>query len=147
LAGGSGSRLWPLSRADRPKQFWPLTGTRSLLQDTVWRLAGLAHDMPYVVCHEPHRSLVAEQFQDMEGQTSAHILLEPCARNTAPAIALAALHARRNGQDPLLLVLPADHAMTDIPAFHNAIRQAAILAERGFLATFGVFPSHAATGY
>src|SRR5690625_1900053 len=104
LAGGSGSRLWPLSRADRPKQFWPLAGTRSLLQETTWRLAGLPHDTPYVICNEQHRFLVAEQLLDMEGQASAHILLEPCARNTAPAIALAALHARQNGQDPLLLV-------------------------------------------
>jgi mannose-1-phosphate guanylyltransferase len=146
LAGGSGSRLWPKSRAALPKQFLRLTGELTMLQDTLARLSGTAAQQPIVICNEAHRFLVAEQLRQ---QNIAHggILLEPVGRNTAPAIALAALHASLNGEDPLLLVLAADHLITDAPAFHQAIKHAQVLAEQGKLVTFGIVPDSAQTGY
>lgn len=146
MAGGSGTRLWPASRELYPKQFLPLLGEESMLQQTVRRLEGLPHATPLFVCNEEHRFLAAEQLRQC-GLESAPLLLEPEGRNTAPAIALAALHATRNGDDPLLLVLAADHAMDEASAFHQAVDEAAALAAEGHLVTFGVVPTSAETGY
>jgi mannose-1-phosphate guanylyltransferase len=146
LAGGSGSRLWPKSRAALPKQFLRLTSNLTMLQDTVARLEGTQAEKPIVICNDSHRFLVAEQLRQQDIQHGG-ILLEPMGRNTAPAIALAALHASLNGDDPTLLVLAADHLINDNKAFHKAIAQAEILAEQGKLVTFGIVPDSAHTGY
>lgn len=146
LAGGAGTRLWPLSREHRPKQFLNLLGPQSLLQQTLARLDGLPCHTPYVICNEAHRFLAAEQLRQA-GVQGAHLFLEPVARNTAPALALAALDAVRDGDDPLLLVLPADHVIRNVPAFHDAVAQAAELAEQDRLVTFGIEPECAETGY
>lgn len=148
MAGGTGSRLWPLSRELKPKQFLPLTDSGlSMLQATVRRLQGLgAMGTLRVICNEEHRFLAAEQLRTL-GQGPAHILLEPVGRNTAPAIALAALHAQAHTPDALLLVLAADHLIPDEAAFEAAVQAARPLAEAGKLVTFGVVPTHAETGY
>uniref|UniRef100_A0A486XT12 mannose-1-phosphate guanylyltransferase n=1 Tax=Rheinheimera sp. BAL341 TaxID=1708203 RepID=A0A486XT12_9GAMM len=147
LSGGSGTRLWPLSRAKKPKQFLPLLNNKSMLQNTLLRLKGLANlAPPMLICNEDHRFMVAEQLRELAlGQPT--ILLEPEGRNTAPAIALAALKAIADGSDPLLLVLAADHAIKDIPAFHRAIELATPAAEQGRLVTFGIVPTSPHTGY
>ena len=143
LSGGSGTRLWPLSRELYPTQLLKLVGTHTMLQDTVLRLAGLDAAPPVVVCNESHRFLVAEQLRQL-GLKARAIVLEPVGRNTAPAIALAAYAA-----DPgaLLLVLPADHVIRDAPAFQDAIRRALPAAEAGRLVTFGIVPDAPETGY
>ncbi len=146
LAGGSGTRLWPLSREHKPKQFLPLSGEASMLQQTLQRLDGLSCQSPLIICNEQHRFLAAEQLRQI-GTEDASILLEPCGRNTAPALALAALHAMVDDNDPLLLVLAADHIIQNVPAFHQAVLQAAILAGQGKLVTFGIVPVRAETGY
>ncbi|WP_313252259.1 mannose-1-phosphate guanylyltransferase/mannose-6-phosphate isomerase [Stenotrophomonas sp.] len=146
LSGGSGTRLWPLSREAYPKQFLPLTGERTMLQATWLRVADIAAHPPIVVANESHRFVAAEQLQQA-GTAPSAILLEPIGRNTAPAIAAAALEARRNGDDPLLLVLPSDHLINDIARFHQAIAQAAAIAEQGKLVTFGIQPTAPETGY
>lgn len=146
LAGGSGTRLWPLSRTEHPKQFLPLLGERTMLQLTLDRLGELEHRAPIVVCNESHRFLAAEQLRTI-GIGDARLLLEPAVRNTAPAIALAALEARRDGEDPLLLILAADHHLPDSAAFANAVEQARSHADAGLLMTFGVTPVRAETGY
>ncbi|MGZ0783866.1 mannose-1-phosphate guanylyltransferase/mannose-6-phosphate isomerase [Pseudomonas saponiphila] len=147
MAGGSGSRLWPLSRQLHPKQFLPLLDSnRSMLQATIGRLHGLDHQSPLLVCSEDHRFLAAEQLRQI-GLDNAKILLEPVARNTAPAIALAALQAMADGQDPILLVLAADHLIADDKTFQESIKKAEALAELGSLVTFGVVPTSAETGY
>lgn len=146
LAGGAGTRLWPLSRQLNPKQFLKLTGERTMIQDTVKRLDGLACSSPVLVCSEEHRFLAAEQMRQL-GFESPMVLLEPCPRNTAPAIALAALQALTDGSDPLLLVLPADHLIRDIERFHSGVEAAIELAETGMLVTFGVVADRAETGY
>jgi mannose-1-phosphate guanylyltransferase/mannose-6-phosphate isomerase len=146
LSGGSGTRLWPLSREAYPKQFLPLTGERTMLQATWLRVADVAAHPPIVVANESHRFVAAEQLQQA-GTAPSAILLEPIGRNTAPAIAAAALEARRNGDDPLLLVLPSDHLINDIARFHQAIAQAAAIAEQGKLVTFGIQPTAPETGY
>ncbi|MBB3063056.1 mannose-1-phosphate guanylyltransferase/mannose-6-phosphate isomerase [Microbulbifer rhizosphaerae] len=147
LCGGTGSRLWPLSRECYPKQFLPLAGSRTMLQDTALRLDGLEGlQAPILVCHEEHRFAAAEQLQEIDRKPRS-ILLEPCARNTAPAIALAALDALAGGEDPLLLVLPADHVVADAVAFRRAAKAAGELAQRGHLVTFGIVPDCAETGY
>jgi mannose-1-phosphate guanylyltransferase len=146
MAGGSGTRLWPLSRELFPKQFLALAGEDSMLQATIRRLDGLPVSAPVVICNEAHRFLAAEQLRQL-GALSQNILLEPAARNTAPAVALAALHARRDGDDPLLLVLAADHMIGDTAAFQCAIQAALPLAESGHLVTFGIVPSSPETGY
>jgi mannose-1-phosphate guanylyltransferase / mannose-6-phosphate isomerase len=152
LSGGAGTRLWPLSRELYPKQLLPLTGTRTMLQQTLLRLDGLATTAPVIVCNEAHRFLVAEQLRQLRIEPRATIL-EPFVRNTAPAIALAAHAALKghaaqaNALDPVLLVLPADHVIRDIPAFHAAMRAALGAADAGQLATFGVIASTPETGY
>lgn len=146
MAGGSGSRLWPLSRELFPKQFLPLASDRAMLQVTVDRLQGLTDEQPLVICNEAHRFLVAEQLRQLGG-LGQNILLEPAGRNTAPAIALAALHATRDGADPLLLVLAADHVIADVTAFQQAISRAIPYAEQGALVTFGIVARRPETGY
>ena len=147
MAGGSGSRLWPLSRQLNPKQFLPLADAElSMLQATIKRLDGLDVALPRLICNEQHRFLAAEQLR-LLGMEQANILLEPIGRNTAPAIALAALQVCSEADDPVLLVLAADHLIQDVPAFHASINTALPLAEAGKLVTFGIVPSHAETGY
>ncbi|ROR07721.1 mannose-1-phosphate guanylyltransferase/mannose-6-phosphate isomerase [Erwinia sp. JUb26] len=146
MAGGTGSRLWPMSRELYPKQFLRLNGDNSMLQETVVRLTGLDTFSPMLICNEQHRFLAAEQLRQI-GHLSNNIILEPVGRNTAPAIALAALSATANGEDPLLLVLAADHLIADIHAFHHAVNTAIPLAEQGKLVTFGIVPTGPETGY
>lgn len=146
MAGGSGSRLWPLSRQLNPKQFLPLTGEGSMLQETLKRLEPLEHRAPLLICNEEHRFLVAEQVRQ-QGISGARILLEPEGRNTAPAIAVAALHAIAEDPNALLLVLAADHLIRDVARFHESIGHAQMLAEQNQLVTFGIVPTHAETGY
>ncbi|HYP78847.1 MAG TPA: mannose-1-phosphate guanylyltransferase/mannose-6-phosphate isomerase [Steroidobacteraceae bacterium] len=143
LSGGSGTRLWPLSRELYPKQLLPLVGERTMLQETALRLEGLGAAAPIVVCNDAHRFLVAEQLRQL-GLAPQAIILEPAGRNTAPAIALAALQAK---PDALLLVLPADHVIRDVPAFQAAIRVAEPAARAGKLVTFGIVPTAPETGY
>ncbi|HSR65978.1 MAG TPA: mannose-1-phosphate guanylyltransferase/mannose-6-phosphate isomerase, partial [Xanthomonadaceae bacterium] len=146
LSGGSGTRLWPLSREAYPKQFLPLAGEDTMLQATWQRVAPMADAAPIVVANEEHRFLVAEQLRQAGAPTPA-ILLEPVGRNTAPAIAAAALQATADGDDPLLLVLPSDHVVRDADAFRAAVGQAAAAAERGALVTFGIHPTGPETGF
>ena len=142
MAGGSGTRLWPLSRAAHPKQFLRLHGEDTMLQATVKRLSGLDIQASITICNEEHRFFVAEQLREIDKLGS--IILEPVGRNTAPAIALAALTAK---DDPLLLVLAADHVIQDQDAFNAAVMRALPHAEAGKLVTFGIVPSHPQTGY
>ncbi|WP_339386222.1 mannose-1-phosphate guanylyltransferase/mannose-6-phosphate isomerase [Vibrio caribbeanicus] len=146
MAGGSGSRLWPLSRTLYPKQFLSLTSSSTLLQETVNRLDGIEHELPLLICNEEHRFIVAEQLRQKNLNHSG-IILEPVGRNTAPAIALAALRAIQNGQDPLLLVLAADHVIKDHSAFIQSVQEAVPEAESGKLVTFGIVPTAPETGY
>ncbi|ALS93733.1 mannose-1-phosphate guanylyltransferase/mannose-6-phosphate isomerase [Xanthomonas oryzae] len=146
LSGGSGTRLWPLSRESYPKQFLPLVGDKSMLQSTWLRAAPVAAHAPIVVANEEHRFMAAEQLQQLGVKPSA-ILLEPKGRNTAPAIAVAALEATRDGADPLLLVMPSDHVIQNEAAFQAAVTAAAAAAEQGKLVTFGIKPTAPETGY
>ncbi len=147
LSGGVGSRLWPLSREGFPKQFQPLAGQQSLIVETVTRLSGLPDlGAPLVVCNEAHRFMVAEQLRQ-QGVDGAAIVLEPSGRNTAPALALAALQSVAGGDDSVLLVLPADHVIGDVSAFHAAVRAGMPHAEGGALVTFAIAPDSPETGY
>ncbi len=146
LSGGSGTRLWPLSREAYPKQFLPLAGELTMLQATWKRVAPIAARGPLVIANEEHRFVAAEQLQQV-GAEPAAIILEPVGRNTAPAIAVAALEATRDGADALLLVLPSDHVITDEAAFRSAVQAAAGAAEAGKLVTFGIVPTGPETGY
>ena len=147
LSGGSGTRLWPLSREAYPKQFLPLVGEDTMLQATWRRVATIADLPPIVVANEAHRFLAAEQLR-LVGVEHAAIVLEPQGRNTAPAIAAAALQAmREQGEDPVLLVLPSDHVIADAEGFRAAVRAALPAAERGALVTFGIVPTAAETGF
>jgi mannose-1-phosphate guanylyltransferase/mannose-6-phosphate isomerase len=149
LSGGSGTRLWPLSREHYPKQLLPLVNDRTMLQDTALRLVGMADvAAPVVVCNEQQRFMVAEQLRQVAVAPQA-ILLEPVGRNTAPAVAVAAMAAIAAGgeDDPLLLVLPADHVIRDAAAFQAAVRDALPAAREGKLVTFGVVPTSPETGY
>lgn len=158
MSGGSGSRLWPQSRALNPKQFLPLVNEQSMFQNTISRLDGLdSVRAPLVIANEDHRFLVAEQLRQM-GRSAEAIILEPVGRNTAPAVALAALstlnhntheevHASDGKGEPMLLVLAADHVIRDEKAFHQAVEAALPAALDGKLVTFGIVPSHAETGY
>ena len=146
LAGGSGTRLWPLSRKHHAKQYLALDGTITLLQATVERIGALSCASPFVICNEETRFLAAEQMRQV-GQDKALIFLEPAGRNTAPAIALAALEAISGGDDPVLLVMPADHKINNSEAFRAAVDIAQSLAVLNHLVTFGITPTHPETGY
>lgn len=146
MAGGTGSRLWPMSRELYPKQFLRLYGQNSMLQETILRLSGLKTYEPTVICNNEHRFLVAEQLRQMD-KLSQNIILEPVGRNTAPAIALAALKATQNGDDPIMLVLAADHIINNQQVFHDAISVAENYALAGHLVTFGIVPNAPETGY
>lgn len=148
LSGGSGTRLWPLSREKYPKQLLPLIGEDSLLQATVRRMEGLADvqlGAPLIVCNEEYRFVIAEQLRLMD--TKGTILLEPIGRNTAPALTLAALAAMREGGDPILLVMPADHVILDVAGFQKVVRKGITLASEGAMVTFGIKPDSPETGY
>ena len=147
LSGGSGTRLWPLSRNEYPKQYLPLAGDNTMLQETILRLSGLDNLAdPIIVCNVDHRFLVAEQCQQI-GVKNPIILLEPVGRNTAPAIAAAALQSLKASDDTIMLVLSADHVIQDIDVFHESIKIASGQAQDGKLATFGILPTEANTGY
>ncbi len=146
LSGGVGSRLWPVSREGHPKQFLPLAGEISMLQETLQRTAGLEAAASIVVCNEDHRFMVAEQLRQL-GLEAGGLILEPQGRNTAPAVALAAVHAVDSDPDAVLLVLPADHLIRDVDAFVAAVGMALPLAREGRLMTFGVVPTSPETGY
>ena len=146
LSGGVGSRLWPVSREAHPKQFLPLATELSMLQDTLQRTADLQAAAPMVVCNEEHRFMVAEQLRQV-GLSASAIILEPEGRNTAPAVALAALQALEVDPEAVLLVLPADHLIQDVSSFVGAVGKAMPLASQGQLMTFGVVPTQAETGY
>lgn len=155
LSGGSGTRLWPLSREAYPKQFLPLTSEHTMLQETVRRLDGIeqehpgreiAVESPIIVCNATHRFLVAEQFRLMR-RRPGRIILEPAGRNTAPALTLAALEAHREDRDPVMLVMPADHTIQHEPDFRRAVADGMLLAEQQSVVTFGIVPSKPETGY
>lgn len=151
MAGGSGTRLWPLSRGLFPKQFLTLQGTHTMLQNTILRLEEIQCAQPLVISNESHRFLVAEQLRELN-LLSGNIILEPVGKNTAPAIALAAIQALKhinaeNSEDPLLLVLAADHVIKDEKAFCSAVNQAVPYAQAGKLVTFGIVPTGPETGY
>ena len=146
LAGGGGTRLWPLSREMYPKQFLALAGQRSLLQETATRGAALTAEPPLVVCNEEHRFLVAEPLRSHQ-QTAAKILLEPVGRNTAPALTAAALVAQSGGEDAIILMMPADHAVGKPEVFTAALKRAVPFAEAGRIVTFGIIPARPETGY
>lgn len=147
MCGGAGSRLWPMSRALYPKQLLPLLSEQTMLQETVARVTDKTRfQPPLMLCNADHRFLIAAQLQDA-GLEYSGIILEPAGRNTAPAIALAALKAIETSPDSLLLVLASDHMITDTAAFQAAIDQAAAAASDGYLVTFGIEPDHPSTGY
>jgi len=147
LSGGSGSRLWPLSREHYPKQLLSLASGHTMLQETITRLEGLMdQSAPLVICNEKHRFLVAEQLQNI-GVTPTTIMLEPVGRNTAPAAAVAAFHALSQDEEAVLLILPSDHVIANPPIFHKAVKMGMDLAQTGYLVTFGVVPKKPETGY
>lgn len=146
IAGGSGTRLWPLSRKLYPKQFLPLTGDKTMLQITVERLAGLKYLPPIIVCNEEHRFIAAEQLREL-GIDHGGIILEPSGRNTAPAICLAALLAKEIDPQSNLLILPADHHMSAPDKFCKGVNASLAAASKGSLITFGITPDKPATGY
>lgn len=147
LSGGSGTRLWPLSRELYPKQLLALVEEGTMLQETVQRLNGLASGKePVIVCNEEHRFLVAEQMRQL-GKSPSSIMLEPLGRNTAPALTLAALSLLKDGEDGVMLVMPADHVIQDPAAFRSAAMQGMALAQNGLLVTFGIMPTEPETGY
>ncbi|MDO8860633.1 mannose-1-phosphate guanylyltransferase/mannose-6-phosphate isomerase [Haliea sp. E1-2-M8] len=146
LSGGVGSRLWPVSRELHPKQFLPLAGELTMLQQTLERTGNLEASAPVVVCNEEHRFMVAEQLRQV-GIAPSALILEPVGRNTAPAVALAALQELARDPDAILLVLPADHIIQDAAAFAGAVTRALPMAREGRLMTFGVVPQAAETGY
>ena len=147
LSGGSGTRLWPLSREHFPKQLLALVGEKTLLQQTALRLQGMTEvQTPMVVCNEEHRFLVAEQMRQIDVSPAA-ILLEPVGRNTAPALTLAALKLQERDPNALMLVMPADHVIQNQNAFQAAVREGALLAAKEYLVTFGILPTKPETGY
>jgi mannose-1-phosphate guanylyltransferase/mannose-6-phosphate isomerase len=152
LSGGTGSRLWPLSRELNPKQFLPLISENSMLQETLLRLQGSETTTvdneisPVIVCNDAHRFLAAEQLRQINYQDPS-IILEPAGRNTAPAICVAAMHLMEKEQDPIMLVLPADHVILNIDSFHKTLSQGVQLAQQDKLVTFGIVADSAETGY
>ncbi len=153
MAGGGGTRLWPLSRAGYPKQFLALSGTQTLFQESVTRLcdlgavSGFKVEPPVIVGNDEHRFLALDQLRELALPRQATLLLEPCGRNTAPALTLAALAAAEGGQDPVLVVTPADQTVTDKVAFRNAIAQAVRTAAAGGVCILGILPDRPETGY
>ena len=147
MAGGSGSRLWPLSRSMFPKQFLVLNDKNNLtmLQSTIERIDGMSTLEPIIITNEQHRFIVAEQLREYD--IKSRIILEPAGTNTAPAIALAAFEAVKYGEDPILLILAADHVVLDKEAFQQSIKHALVQAELGYLVTFGIVPTSRETGY
>jgi len=148
LSGGSGTRLWPLSRQLYPKQLLPLVGEKTLLQDTISRLENFPNisDTVTVICNDAHRFLVAEQLREINVKADA-LLLEPVGRNTAPALTLAAIANRTSGDDDILLVMPADHVIQDTKTFQKVLTEGSKLAAQDMLVTFGIVPTNAETGY
>ncbi len=146
MSGGSGTRLWPASRSDRPKQFLPLVDDRTMVRATLDRLEGLGSEQPLIVANASHAGLVAAELEEA-GFDAGRMILEPFGRNTAPAAAVAAIELGKDGDDPLMLLLPADHVIEDTAAFHTAVRHGAALAAQGQLVTFGIVPTHPETGY
>ena len=146
LSGGAGTRLWPLSRALRPKQLLALVSERSMLQETMLRVAGESFAPPLVVCNDEHRFLIAEQLREI-GITARAIVLEPEGRNTAPAATVAALLLARDDPDAIMALLPSDHVVNDVGRFLDALRTAVEAARAGALVTFGILPTRAETGY
>ena len=146
LSGGAGTRLWPLSWGEHPKQFLPLISDKTMIQETLLRLDGLETGNPIISCGESHRFLVAQQIGEITNKKPV-ILLEPMAKNTAPAIAAACCAAMKQDKDAVVIVWPSDHVIADVPAFQKAVMQAAENAEKGFLVTFGIVPTYPATGY
>lgn len=146
LSGGAGSRLWPLSRQARPKQFLPLVSEATLLQETVRRVSGGDFLPPVFMGGSAHAVLMAEQMAEINADIGA-LLIEPVGRNTAPCAAIAALHAQDMAENPLVLLLPADHHISDTKAFRTAITQASMAAHTGHLVTFGIAPDRPETGY
>ena len=160
LSGGAGTRLWPLSWGEHPKQFLPLVTERTMIQETLLRLKGLNIGAPVISCGEAHRFMVAEQIGEVMGEMDSlvkpgndtvsvtpTIILEPMAKNTAPAIAAACCAAMKQDKDAVVVVLPSDHVIADVEAFQKAVKVAAENAEKGFLVTFGIVPTFPATGY
>lgn len=160
LSGGAGTRLWPLSWGEHPKQFLPLVTERTMIQETLLRLKGLNIGSPVISCGESHRFMVAEQIGEVMGEIDSlvkpgndtgsvkpTIILEPMAKNTAPAIAAACCAAIKQDKDAVVVVLPSDHVIADVEAFQKAVCTAASNAEKGFLVTFGIVPTFPATGY
>ncbi|MGC2856377.1 mannose-1-phosphate guanylyltransferase/mannose-6-phosphate isomerase [Novispirillum sp. DQ9] len=147
LSGGSGTRLWPMSREDYPKQLMPLAGPRTLFQDTVARVSAPEFSPPVVVCNDAHRFIIGEQIREV-GREPAVLLLEPHARNTAPAAAVAALWVHARDPEGVLALMPSDHLVTDTEAFRTALSRAAkVAAGRKAMATLGITPRHPETGY
>ena len=146
LSGGAGTRLWPLSWGDHPKQFLPLVSNKTMIQETLLRLKGLELGSPVISCGEGHRFMVAQQIGEIS-DVKPTILLEPMAKNTAPAIAAACCAAMKQDKDAVVVVLPSDHVIADVAAFQNAVKAAAANAEKGYLVTFGIVPTFPATGY
>ena len=146
LSGGTGTRLWPMSRALYPKQLLALTGERSLLQETALRVAGGEFAPPLIIANEEHRFIIAEQLREISTVPDA-LVLEPVGRNTAPAAGVAALRLAASEPDALMLVMPSDHAIADLAAFRAATERAAAAARSGQLVTFGITPKRAETGF
>ena len=158
LSGGAGTRLWPLSWGDHPKQFLPLVSERTMIQETLLRLKGLELGSPIISCGEGHRFMVAQQIGEVMGEMDSRvkhendsmaptILLEPMAKNTAPAIAAACCAAIKQDKEAVVVVLPSDHVIADVEAFQKAVKAAAVNAQKGYLVTFGIVPTFPATGY
>ena len=146
LSGGAGTRLWPLSREDHPKQFLSLISDKTMIQETLLRLDGLETGNPIISCGEGHRFLVAQQIGEITNKKPV-ILLEPMAKNTAPAIAAACCAAIKQDKDAVVVVLPSDHVIANVKVFQNAVMTAAKEAEKGSLVTFGIVPTFPSTGY
>lgn len=146
LSGGSGTRLWPLSVSESPKQFLPLVGEKTMIQETLLRLSGLEIGSPIISCGEGHRFLVAQQIGEVCDK-KPQILLEPMAKNTAPAIAAACCAAMKQDKDAIVVVLPSDHVIKNVKAFQSAVMTAANAAAKGALVTFGIVPTFPSTGY
>ena len=146
LSGGAGTRLWPLSWGDHPKQFLPLISDKTMIQETLLRLKGIEIGIPVISCGEGHRFLVAQQIGEVS-EKQPTIILEPMAKNTAPAIAAACCAAMKQDKDAVVIVLPSDHVIADVKAFQSAVMTAAKEAEKGSLVTFGIVPTFPATGY